>query len=385
MTADVVMIKCLVWDLDDTLWQGTLLEGDQVWLPDAVRRVIVELDTRGVLHSVASKNDREIAWERLEHLGIDGYFVLPEIGWGPKSDSVRRIADRLNFAHRAVAFIDDQPMERAEVSFHLPDVRCYPAERASMLPELPEFSPAVATVDSRHRRQMYQAGFRRDAERAEFTGPDEDFLRSLELVMRIGRATEEDLSRVEELTVRTSQMNATGVHYSATTLRGLLADPRHEVLVVTLTDRFGPHGAVGILLLEKHPPDKHPAVWHLKLLATSCRVVSFGAGSTILNWLINQAAGAHAHVVADFRGTDRNRMMEVAYRFAGFSHQPCGCHARISQPSDLDGVQRLHLEPVPRRESTTMQILAPQLAEGPTSAGLPPQRRVRHGERSAHG
>ena len=359
MTDNVTMIKCLVWDLDNTLWQGTLLEGDQVRLPHAVREAIVELDARGILHSVASKNDREIAWERMEHLGIDNYFVLAEIGWGPKSDSVRRIADRLNFAHRAVAFIDDQPAERAEVSFHLPEVRCYPAERASMLPELPEFSPAVATVDSRQRRQMYQAGFRRDAERAEFTGPDEEFLRSLELVMRIGRATEEDLSRVEELTARTSQMNATGVYYSATTLRGLLADPRHEVLVVTLTDLFGPHGAVGIVLLEKHP-----GVWHLKLLATSCRVVSFGAGSTILNWLIDQAALARAHVVADFRGTDRNRIMEVAYRFAGFSQQPCGCRARISQHSDLDGVQRLHLEPVPQRKSTTIQIFAPQLAEG---------------------
>jgi methoxymalonate biosynthesis protein len=117
-------------------------------------------------------------------------------------------------------------------------------------------------------------------------------------------------------------MNATGVHYCATTLRGLLADPRYEVLVVTLTDRFGPHGAVGILLLEKYPAwKKHPRVWHLKLLTTSCRVISFGVGSTILNWLINQAALAHAHLVADFRDTDRNRIMEIAYRFAGFSHQ----------------------------------------------------------------
>lgn len=373
MTDSVVMIKCLVWDLDNTLWQGTLLEGDQVRLPDAVRQVIVELDARGILQSVASKNDRELAWERLEHLGVAEYFVLPQIGWGPKSHSVRRIADHLNFAHRAVAFIDDQPVECAEVAFHLPEVRCYPAGRASMLPQLPEFSPAVTTVDSRRRRQMYQASFRRDAERADFTGPDEEFLRSLELVMRIGRGTEEDLSRVEELTVRTSQMNATGVHYSATTLRGLLADPRHEVLVVTLADRFGPHGAVGILLLEKHPAlEKRPEVWHLKLLATSCRVVSLGAGSTILSWLINQAALARAHVVADFRGTDRNRMMEVAYRFAGFSDQPCSCQARISQSLDLEGVQRLHLEPVPRPDSTTIQILAPQLAEGcPTSAGPP--------------
>src|SRR5262249_3676494 len=161
-------------------------------------------------------------WKCMEQLGIAEYFVVPEIGWGPKSDSVRRIADRLNFAYRSIAFIDDLPAERAEVSFHLPDVRCYPAEQASMLPELPEFSPAMATVDSRHRRQMYQATFRRDAERANFTGPDEDFLRSLNLVMRIGSATEQELCRVEELTLRTSQMNATGVHYSAMTLRGLL-------------------------------------------------------------------------------------------------------------------------------------------------------------------
>jgi methoxymalonate biosynthesis protein len=364
MMGNVVMIKCLVWDLDNTLWQGTLLEGDQVRLPDAVREAIVELDTRGILHSVASKNDRDIAWERMENLGIEDYFVLAEIGWGPKSDSVRRIADRLNFAHRAVAFIDDQPAERAEVSFHLPEVRCYPAERASMLPELPEFSPAIATVDSRQRRKMYQAGFRRDAERAEFTGPDEEFLRSLELVMCIGRATEEDLSRVEELTVRTSQMNATGVYYSAVSLHGLLADPRQEVLVVTLTDRFGPHGAVGILLLEKHPAcGKNPGVWHLKLLATSCRVVSFGAGSTILNWLIDQALLARVHVVADFRRTDRNRIMEIAYRFAGFTQQSCGCRARISQHPDLDGIQHLHLEPVPQRKSTTIKVVAPQLAE----------------------
>lgn len=375
MTDSVVMVKCLVWDLDNTLWQGTLLEGDQVRLPDAVREVIVKLDARGILHSVASKNDREIAWERMEQLGIADYFVLPQIGWGPKSDSVRRIADHLNFAHRTIAFIDDQPAECAEVSFRLPEVRCYPAQRVSMLPQLPEFSPAVTTVDSRDRRQMYQAGFQRDAERATFTGPDEEFLRSLELVMRIERATEADLSRVEELTVRTSQMNATGVHYCATTLRGLLADPRHEVLVVTLADRFGPHGAVGIVLLEKYP-----GLWHLKLLATSCRVVSFGAGNTILNWLINQACLARAHVVADFRGTDRNRIMEIAYRFAGFSQQPCDCQARISQRSDLDGVQRLHLEPTERRKSATIRIFAPQLTKG-----WPTQRCVHDRERSAHG
>lgn len=358
------VLKCLVWDLDNTLWRGTLLEDDEVTLPDAVREVIVELDARGILQSVASKNDHDLAWARLTELGVAEYFVLPQIGWGPKSGAVRRVADTLNFALTTVAFVDDQPAERAEVSHHHPEVRCYPAEAVLDLPGLPEFTPPLRTVDSRRRREMYQASFRREAARAEAAGPDEDFLRSLELDMRIGRATPEELSRVEELTLRTSQMNATGVHYSDADLRRLLADADHEVLVVTMADRFGPHGAVGVLLLERRP-----ACWHLKLLATSCRVVSFGAGATLLNWLVNEAARAGTHLVADFRPTERNRMMEIAYRFAGFADDDsCACAAALPGAGD-DGPQRLHLRPEPRPESTTVHVRAVDLARtAPASA-----------------
>lgn len=345
-------IKCLVWDLDNTLWKGTLLEGDDPVPDTAVRDVITTLDSRGVLQAVASKNDHDHAWERLEQLGLAEYFVLPHINWGPKSTSVRQIADSLSFAHKTIAFIDDQPAERAEVEYHLPEVRTYDAGRVLDLPDMPEFSPRVVTVDARKRRQMYRAGFERDRARDDHSGPDEDFLRSLSLVLDIGRAGDEELSRVEELTLRTSQMNATGVHYSDTTLRALVDDPDHEVLTATLTDRFGPHGAVGVLLLERKP-----GVWHLKLLATSCRVVSFGAGAAILNWLVDQAARNDVHLVADFRPTDRNRMMEVAYRFAGFAEDPCDCTDGIP-PTDEEGIQRLHLVAEPRVPPTTLTIEA---------------------------
>ncbi|WBB80358.1 HAD-IIIC family phosphatase [Micromonospora sp. WMMD882] len=348
-------VKCLVWDLDNTLWRGTLLEDGEVVVDDAVRRIVTELDSRGILQSVCSRNDHDQAWARLEALGLAEYFVLPEIGWGPKSESVRRIAEKLNFALGAIAFIDDQPAERAEVAYHLPEVACYPAEAASTLADLPAFTPATSTVDSRRRRQMYQAGFRRDAERAGFRGADEDFLRTLDLVLRVGRATEAELSRVEELTLRTSQMNATGVHYSDGTLRGLLGDPRHEVLVASLTDRFGPHGAIGVILVERHPD-----VWHLRLLATSCRVVSFGAGSALLGWLADQAARSGAHFLADFRPTERNRMMEIAYRFAGFDDAHCACRAALADPASPD-VQRLHLTPATWDGPTTMRLDAVDL------------------------
>lgn len=355
MSDKVSMVKCLVWDLDNTLWQGTLLEDGEVRLSDEIRKTIVELDARGILQAVASKNDHEPAWQRLEELGVAEYFVLARIGWGPKSASVRAIADELNFAHKTIAFIDDQPAERAEVQFHLPEVRCYEAEAAAGLPGLPEFTPRARTIDSGKRRQMYQAGFRREAERADFAGPDEEFLRSLELEMRIFPATEAELSRVEELTLRTSQMNATGVHYSDETLRGLLADPGHEVLVVTMDDRFGTHGAVGVVLVERLA-----RVWHLKLLATSCRVVSFGAGAVILNWLVDQAARAGVHVVADFRRTERNRIMEIAYRFAGFAESGCACLAGAA----AGGIERLHLAAERREGSGVVKLIAPELGVG---------------------
>lgn len=357
MSTNPVLIKCLVWDLDNTLWQGTLLEDGEVMLSDEIRFVITALDSRGILQSVASKNDFEPAWKRLEELGVAEYFVHPQIGWGRKSDSVKEIADQLNFALKTIAFIDDLPAERAEVEFRHAEVRCYDAVRATELPGLPEFSPAVVTDDARRRRQMYQASFRRDAERESFSGPDEEFLRSLDLVTTIKRAEEDDLARVEELTLRTSQMNATGVHYSDAGLRLLLSDPDHEVLTVAMADRFGPHGSVGIMLLEYHPE-----VWHLKLLATSCRVVSFGAGTVILNWLVDQAAQAGAHLAADFRCTDRNRMMDIAYRFAGFANEDCDCLTTTGLAVRPDDIQCLHLTAGRRAGPTTMRLDSPDLA-----------------------
>ncbi|RSM46436.1 HAD-IIIC family phosphatase [Amycolatopsis balhimycina DSM 5908] len=347
-------VKCLVWDLDDTLWRGTLAEGDDVALLPGVADVVRGLDARGILQSVASRNDPQPAMARLAAFGLDGYFVLPQIGWGRKSDAVRAVAGELGFAHRAMAFVDDRPAELAEVSFELPEVRTYPAAAATKLLQRPEFTPAAITDDARHRRERYQAGFRRDSARAEFAGPDDEFLRSLGIVLRIDHATETDLARLEELTRRTSQMNATGVPYSEAALRGLLGEPDHDVLVLTLTDRFGPSGAVGLALVHRHP-----RVWHLKLLATSCRVVGCGVGAVALRWLADRAAAADVHLVADFRRTDRNRIMEIGYRFAGFSPAGCACAAVLAGHEDT-GIERFHLVPRAQPASAVMTVLGPK-------------------------
>ncbi|MCF3123571.1 HAD-IIIC family phosphatase [Streptomyces luteocolor] len=355
MTEPQPTVKCLVWDLDNTLWRGTLVEDGEVVLHEGIRDVIVALDERGILQAVASRNDHDHAWGQLEKLGLAEYFVLPRINWGAKSASIRSIAEELNFAMKTIAFIDDQPAERAEVAFHHAEVRCYTAEQALDLPGLPEFTPPVVTGDARRRRQMYQAGVRREAERTEHAGSDEEFLRSLGLELRIERAGDEAISRVEELTLRTSQMNATGVHYSDEALRALVADEEHEVLVASLTDRFGPHGAIGVILLERRPD-----TWHIKLLATSCRVVSFGVGAALLRWLSDETARAGVPLTAGFRRTERNRMMEVAYRFAGFREA-----ADAEAPRSADGVQTLVLDPTRQDPPGHLKVMAPRLFGSP--------------------
>ncbi len=353
------LVKCLVWDLDNTLWHGTLLEEDRVYIADDVLHTVEVLDSRGILQSIASKNDHDLAWSRLSELGIADYFIFPQISWGPKSNSVRNIAEQLNFSQRTIAFIDDQPAERAEVAFHLPEVRCYSPGQIATLPGLPEFSTKVVTIDAGRRRQMYQAAIRRDQYRNDFQGPDDAFLRSLELRLRIERAVPEDLPRAEELTLRTSQMNATGIHYPETILRELCGDPDYEVMLVSLDDRFGAHGVVGIVLVEMRE-----AYWHLKLLATSCRVVSFGVGATVLSWLIGHAADAGVHLVADFRATGRNRIMEITYRFLGFRDSGCPCHDLLPE---CDDITCLHLVPSRREAPTAIQLIAPDL-KSPSSA-----------------
>ncbi|MEV5721068.1 HAD-IIIC family phosphatase [Amycolatopsis mediterranei] len=346
----VPTIKCVIWDLDETLWAGTLAESDRVELSDDVRAVVTGLDERGILQSVCSRNDHDEAWRQLEQLGVAGYFVLPMIGWGPKSTAVSEIVERLGFAQNAVAFVDDQPAERAEVAHHLPGIRCYPADQATRLLGLPEFDPP-RTATSARRRQLYQTEERRTAARAASTGTDADFLRSLRAELTIEPAGDHDLDRLAELTVRTTQLNTTGVPYAREELAALRARADHEVLVARLTDRFGDYGEVGIVLLARLS-----GVWRIRLLSTSCRVLAHGVGAVLLRWIIDRAHRAGVHLVADFRRTDRNRQMAVAYRFAGFDDAPCACRQHFTGVPDG---RLLHLLPSPQPPPDTLRLTTP--------------------------
>lgn len=174
-------VKCVVWDLDDTLWNGTLLEGGVKGLQTEVLEVIRALDRRGILQSIASKNEHAPALAQLEALGIAEYFLYPQINWGPKSASIERIAKDLNIGIDTLAFIDDQTFELDEVRFALPQVMCIPATEIGAVLARSEFIPRFITEDSGRRRAMYMADITRNKVGEHFNGPQDAFLASLDM------------------------------------------------------------------------------------------------------------------------------------------------------------------------------------------------------------
>lgn len=306
-------IKCLVWDLDRTVWDGILMESAEVHLRPGVLGALRTLDERGILHSIASRNHHDDARRRLEALGLWDYFLYPQIHWDSKVGSLRTIAKELNLGLDALAFVDDDPFERESVAFSLPEVMCIDAAQVPELVHLPELCPRFVTEDSRLRRKMYRDDAQRRVAEEQWVGTDEGFLATLGMRFRIARAQRADLQRAEELTVRTNQLNSTGVTYSYEQLERLLDSPDHSLWIASLEDRFGSMGRIGLALVERGRE-----VWTISLLLMSCRVMARGVGSVLLNFIIGQAYAAGVRLRADFIPNDRNRTMAVTYAFAGF-------------------------------------------------------------------
>ncbi len=304
-------IKCVVWDLDNTIWDGVLLEGDDVRLKEGVEDVLRALDARGILNSIASRNDAPVTEAKLREFGIHELFVYPQISWGAKSAAVATIAGLLNIATDALAFVDDDPFERDEVAAGLPDVLCLDATEVDTFLARPEFAPATVTVDARNRRTMVQSEVRR-SELAQTMAPAE-FLDSLGMVLTVAEGTEDDLARSEELSLRTNQLNSTGETFDREELESFLRSPSHLLYVAELDDRYGPYGKIGLALVELQDD-----CWLVRLFLVSCRVMARGVAPALLRHLVREAGAAGLPLRARFIRTDRNRPMYLMFKFEHF-------------------------------------------------------------------
>lgn len=289
------------------------MEDDNVQLKKGIKNILKTLDSRGILHSIASKNNYDDAMCKLKELGIQKYFLYPEINWNAKSISIERIQRNLNIGIDSFLFIDDQSFELDEVKNTHRKIECMNALEYNTLLADKRLNTKLNTKDSKRRRLMYLEDMYRKKDEENFIGPAEKFLESLEMQFIISHAKEEDLMRVEELTTRTNQLNSTGKTYSREQLQSYIDSDKHKLLVCELKDRYGSYGKIGLALIEEN--EKH---LHLRLLLMSCRVISRGVGTILLSYIMQYAKQNEKELLADFRKTNKNKMMYIAYKFANF-------------------------------------------------------------------
>ena len=311
--AEQTKIKCVVWDLDNTLWKGILLENDNITLNCEIADIIKTFDNRGILNSIASRSDYESAKRKIIDFGLWDYFLYPEISWSDKSQSIKHIADNLNIDVDSFAFVDDQIFEREEVKSVFPDMHIFSPDELIDSYQNSAFIPRFITNESAHRRQYYQADIQRNKEQELFNGNNTEFLKTLDLNLTISNVTEHDLQRAEELTLRTHQLNTTGISYSYEELKKLMNSKYYNIHVFSLSDKYGAYGTIGLSLIEKMP-----GIWKIKLLLMSCRVISRNIGNTYISILAELSKKEKVTLQADFLHNEKNRQMYITYKFNGF-------------------------------------------------------------------
>lgn len=246
-------VKVVAWDLDNTLWNGVLVEDDDVIIKKDVLECIKQLDAKGILNTIVSKNDYEVAWKKLESFGIADYFLAPAINWGQKSENLKSIAKYLNLGVDAFAFIDDNIREREEVKNALPMVRVYDENIVTSLLNLPEFDVPITEV-SRTRRLSYMQEVKRKAFEANFTDNYDSFLRSLEMELDVEPINENNYNRCFELLSRSNQLNLSTNRYSIEEYKQLIEDKRNICCAFRCKDKFGDYGIVSFLSVKIDGP-----------------------------------------------------------------------------------------------------------------------------------
>lgn len=319
--------KCVVFDLDHTLWSGILLEGD-VTLRPKVREVLEILDSRGILLSISSKNSREHAHEKLVESGIEEYFLYPQINWGLKSDSLKAIARDLDIGIDTFIFVDDNPFDRDEVASALPAVEVLDETSLDRLPDHSRLKGSTS-AEARIRRQMYRQMMVRSEVAKEFGDDYLAFLRSCQIRLEIRLPETADLERVSELVQRTNQLNFSGTKYKGTEVAGILADPMLEKYVLACSDRYGSYGIVGFCIAKRSLGTVRVADFML-----SCRVQGKFIEQSLFHYLVNRDP-ASQRLEINFKKTSRNAPAQAVLRKLGFDTESDGPLVRDIAPGDL--------------------------------------------------
>lgn len=356
--------KVMIVDLDNTLWGGVVGEDGPAGLvigpsgPGAayrdVQRRLKELSRTGVLLAAVSKNERRdaiAAFEKNQQMVLDAEdFVAIVATWDPKPEGIRGLAAQLNLGLDSFVFLDDNPVEREAIRQAIPEVTVldFPRDVAA-LPRVVEVAAAEhfwidrLTAEDESKTSQYQQEAKREDFRATADNMD-DYLRQLEVKIMIGEVDDARRSRTAQLTQKTNQFNVLTQRHSAEELGRLRELPGHHTFAVSVSDRFGDSGQVGVVMVEV---DGTTAT--VSNLLMSCRVmgraIEDATFAAIEKHLVDQGV---ATILAAYERTERNTPVAGLFDRLGFD--------RVEESGDRTSYRRSTGAPAPQRRELHVVI-----------------------------
>ena len=328
--------KCLILDLDNTIWGGIIgddgMEGIQVGYL-GLGKIFTELQLwakqlkqRGIILAICSKNTESIAMEPFQshpdmvlHMDDIAVFVA---NWETKVDNIRHIQSILNIGFDSMVFVDNNPFEREIVKSAIPDITVPelpedPAEYLIYLRSLNLFETAFFTEQDDQRTRQYQEEARRNAVLQRFDN-EMDFLANLQMVSEVKAFDEFDIPRVAQLSQRSNQFNLRTIRYTEADIKQLSADPNFYTMSLSLKDRFGDHGLIGIVILKKQDDD----TLFIDSWIMSCRVLKRGMENFTTNTIADLArANGFKRVMGEYLPTKKNGIVKDHYSNLGFKQE----------------------------------------------------------------
>ncbi|MCR5496389.1 MAG: HAD-IIIC family phosphatase [Paludibacteraceae bacterium] len=336
--------KCLILDLDNTVWGGVIgddgLEGIQLGHGLGIGKAFTEfqmwvkkLKQRGIIICVASKNNEETAKEPFEKhpdmvLKLEDIAVF-QANWETKVDNIRTIQSILNIAFDSMVFLDDNPFERNMVRENIPgitvpDLPEDPGEYLEYLYGLNLFETASYSSADKDRTKQYQVEAKRVSLSKTFTN-EADFLKSLDMVSTVSGFTKFNIPRVAQLSQRSNQFNLRTVRYTEADVAAMAEDPEVIDLSFTLEDKFGDNGLIAVVIMRKQDADTlFVDTWFM-----SCRVLKRGMENFTLNTMVERAkAAGYKRIIGEYLPTPKNKMVEPHYTGLGFTKMEGSASAR---------------------------------------------------------
>lgn len=328
--------KCIVLDLDNTLWGGIVGEDGFNGIklgPEPPGNAFVEfqktlfsLHQRGIILAINSKNNYDDAMKVIrEHPYMqlkEDQFASLRINWNDKVSNMKDIANEINIGLDSIVFFDDDPVNREYMRINLPQVETVelpqdPAEFVNILKNLNEFSVLKITPEDQQRGKMYVE--QRKRTELEKSAPDlEGFLKQLDLKILIKNTSEFTIPRISQLTLKTNQFNLTTKRYQEADIKKFSQDTNYLVGCAQVEDKFGDNGITGVFIIHK----ENQKEWLLDTFLLSCRVMGREVEKGILSHIVNKARESGVErIKAQFVPTSKNKPIEDFLPNCGFKKE----------------------------------------------------------------